>query len=142
LGKRGLFLWRDGAAATARTRAAAVRRRAPQIADGTDIRLIAHISYGSMLRSDAASVRAMRPPLRDGAFRPGGTNDAPASGKIEQTKREDDVTRVSTGSLTVAAAGVAAALALSAPARAELPPLPKSAQVITIVDAAGNLALT
>ncbi|MGF7175077.1 extracellular solute-binding protein [Azospirillum doebereinerae] len=52
------------------------------------------------------------------------------------------MTRVSTGSFMVAATGVVAALALSAPARAELPALPKSAQVITIVDAAGNLALT
>ncbi|WP_449235278.1 extracellular solute-binding protein [Azospirillum doebereinerae] len=43
---------------------------------------------------------------------------------------------------SVAVTGVAAALVLSAPARAELPALPKSAQVITVVDAAGNLALT
>lgn len=55
------------------------------------------------------------------------------------------MTRVSTGSFmaaSVAVTGVVATLALAAPARAELPALPKSAQVITVVDAAGNLALT
>lgn len=46
---------------------------------------------------------------------------------------------LSQATLTAAAA---AALLAAAPAGAEVPPLPKSAQVITIVDAAGNLALT
>lgn len=39
-------------------------------------------------------------------------------------------------------AGVVAALAAPVAAKAELPAMPKSPQVITIVDAAGNLALT
>jgi putative spermidine/putrescine transport system substrate-binding protein len=44
--------------------------------------------------------------------------------------------------LRLAAVAAAAVLALAAPARAELPALPKSAVTINVIDVAGNLALT
>ncbi len=44
--------------------------------------------------------------------------------------------------MAVAGAMTGMVVALAAPAQAELPAMPKSAQVITVVDAAGNLALT